>query len=181
MEASAPPKQPGNPRRQTKRILVLGLGNEMLSDDAAGLHVAREMRQPLSDWEGIEVQETSEMGLSLLDYIVGFDDLVLVDAVQTGQAPPGFLHEFDGDEMKALPTMSPHFFGIGEALALGRRLGLSVPCRVKVFAIEVSDPWTVKTCMTPQLQQCLPGIIERILGIVRELEWQPVERREGFL
>jgi hydrogenase maturation protease len=96
MEASSPHVLPGKAPPRTKPVLVLGLGNDILSDDAVGLNVAREIRRHLSDSDGIEVQETSEMGLALLDHIVGFADLILVDAVQTRQAPPGFLHEFDG-------------------------------------------------------------------------------------
>jgi hydrogenase maturation protease len=148
---------------------VLGLGNDILSDDAVGLHVAREIRQHLRDSDRIEVQETSEMGLSLLDYAVGFSDLVLVDAVQTRQAPPGFLHEFDGSELKVLPIVSPHFLGVGEVMALGRRLGLPVPSRVRVFAIEVEDPFTVGVRMTPPLRQILRSIASRVLAAARRL------------
>jgi hydrogenase maturation protease len=156
------------PRRQ-KPILVLGLGNDILSDDAVGLHVAREIKQLLSKSDGIDVQESSEMGLSLLDYVVGFDDLILVDAVQTGQAPPGFLHEFDGCQLKVLPIVSPHFLGVGEVMALGRKLSLPVPGRVKIFAIEVEDPFTVKDRMTPPLRQILPHIASRVLAAARRL------------
>jgi len=126
MEASSPHVLPGKAPPRTKPVLVLGLGNDILSDDAVGLNVAREIRRHLSDSDGIEVQETSEMGLALLDHIVGFADLILVDAVQTRQAPPGFLHEFDGGQLKILSIVSPHFLGVGEIVALGRQLGLPV-------------------------------------------------------
>jgi hydrogenase maturation protease len=164
---------PQAPRRKAparkKPVLVLGLGNDILSDDAAGLNVAREIHRRLSGSDGIEVQETSEMGLALLDFIVGFEDLVLVDAVQTGQAPPGFLHEFDGRKLKVLPVVSPHFLGVGEMVALGRQLGLRVPRRVKIFAIEVQDPCTVGVSMTPPLREALPSIAGRVLAAARRL------------
>ena len=151
------------------KILLLGLGNDILGDDAVGLNIAREIRPRLSQEDGIEVQETSEMGLSLLDYIVGFDDLVLVDAVQTGQVPPGFVHELDGDDLQVLPRGSPHFLGVGEMLALGRHLGLSVPPRVKLFGVEVEDPSTVTTTMTTALRQAFPAVVDRILRSTRAL------------
>jgi hydrogenase maturation protease len=169
MEASSPQVPPGKAPRQQKRVLVLGLGNDILSDDAVGLKVAREIRKHLRDAEGIEVQETSEMGLSLLDYIVGFENLVLVDAVQTGQAPPGFLHEFDASRLKVLPIVSPHFLGVGEVVALGRRLGLLVPRRIEICAIEVQDPFTVGVRMTPALRRVLRPIALRVLATARRL------------
>jgi hydrogenase maturation protease len=169
MKATSPQKPPPKAPPRNKPVLVLGLGNDILSDDAVGLHVARQIRLRLSDNDGIEVQETSEMGLSLLDYIVGFEDLVLVDAVQTGQSPPGFLHELDLSRLKVLPMVSPHFLGIGEMVALGRRLGLPVPRRVKIFAIEVQDPFTVSVRMTPPLRRVLRRIALRVLAAARRL------------
>ena len=151
-------------------MLVLGLGNDILSDDAVGLNVAREIRPHLSGSEGIEVQETSEMGLALLDYIVGFEDLILVDAVRTEQAPPGFLHEWDGLRLKTLPLVSPHFLGVGEILALGGRLGLAVPSQVKIFAVEVKDPFTVAERMTPPLRRALRSIARRVLAAARRMD-----------
>ena len=71
--------------------------------------------------------ECEEMGLSLLDYIVGYRDLVLVDAVQTGHAPPGFLHQVELGDLKILPVMTPHFLGIGEILTLGEKLDSDTP------------------------------------------------------
>ncbi len=168
-ETAAPHAPPGEAPPRKKPVLVLGMGNDILSDDAAGLNVAREISRRLSGSEGIEVQETSEMGLALLDFIVGFKDLILVDAVQTGRAPPGFLHEMDGGALKVLPTVSPHFLGVGEMVALGRHLGLQVPRRIKNFAIEVQDPFTVGVSMTPPLLRVLPSIAARVLAAARDL------------
>ena len=172
---TARPDDPSVPRRDAgentrdgcaphsaPRLLVLGLGNDILCDDAIGLHVVRELRRRLAASTNIEVMETAEMGLSLLDFIVGYEALVLVDAVQTGQAPPGFLHELDGSDLKALPGGSPHFLGVGEMLALGRKLGLKMPDQVRIFAIEVADPFTVSTQMTPTLEQALPGLVAHV-------------------
>jgi len=169
METSSPEVPPEKAPRRKKPVLVLGLGNDILSDDAVGLNVVRKIKQHLSDTDGIEVQETSEMGLSLLDYITGFDDLVLVDAVQTGQAPPGFVHEFDVSQLNVLPVVSPHFLGVGEVVKLGRQLGLPVPRQVKIFAVEVKDPFTVGVGMTPLLNRVLPSIALRVLAAARRL------------
>ncbi len=150
-----------------RRLLVLGLGNDILCDDAVGLIVVREIRKRLAAISGVEhidVRETCEMGLSLLDYIMGYDELVLVDSIQTGRAPAGHVHELEAKEIKMLPVTTPHFLGVGEMIALGRQLGLAVPGRVRIFAIEVEDPFTITTEMTPALRAAMPGIIERVWG-----------------
>jgi hydrogenase maturation protease len=144
------------------KTLLLGLGNDILCDDAIGLRVAEALRERLAGHDNLAVATTTEMGLSLLDLIVGFQTLYLIDAIQTGKATPGFVHEIRAGELHTLPAISPHFLGVGEVLALGRRLGMAVPSRVEIFAIEIQDPWTVATQMSPALQAALPGIVERI-------------------
>lgn len=151
------------------RVLVLGLGNDILCDDAVGLRVVREVRRHISPGESIEVQETEEMGLCLLDFIAGFGGLVLVDSVQRGSVPPGFLHEIDADDLRRLPGSSPHFLGVGETLALGRHLGLTMPERVRIVAIEVAEPHVLSVEMTPALQAAVPGAVARVLTLAREL------------
>lgn len=144
------------------QLLLLGLGNDILSDDAIGLNIVRALCGHLSPEDGIDVIEADETGLALLDRIVGYTDLVLVDAVQTGKAPIGHLHELDADDLQVVPGMSPHFLGCGELLALGRQLELAMPQRVRILAVEVEDPFTVNTQMTPALQAAFPGLVERV-------------------
>lgn len=165
--ANPPVREPESAASVGNKVLLLGLGNDILTDDAVGLKIVRQVRDCLAGCEIVDVCETSEMGLSLLDYIVGYRDLVLVDAVRTGKAPPGFLHEIEGDDLKALPTLSPHFLGVGEMLALGRELRMAVPKRVKILAVEVQDPFTMGTQMTPALQGAMPALIERVLAVLR--------------
>ena len=103
------------------------------------------------------------MGLSLLDLISGYDELVLIDAVQTGKAAPGFVHELSANDLQAGAPASPHFLGIGEVLALGRQLELEMPARVRIFAIEVEDPHTVGMQLSATLEAALPVIVERVI------------------
>ena len=81
---------------EPKRVLILGLGNDILSDDAVGLLVARRLKHELSRFPGIAVLESSEMGLALLDFITGYSAVLIIDSIQTGQAAAGSVHELDG-------------------------------------------------------------------------------------
>jgi len=118
--------------------------------------------------ETIEARWTTEMGLSLLDEITGFAALVLVDAVQTGHAPAGHLHELVVDDLHVLPSVTPHFLGIGETLALGRLLSLPMPDHVRVFGIEVTDMRKLGTKLTPAVAEALPGLVNAVLAAARE-------------
>jgi hydrogenase maturation protease len=150
-------------------LLILGLGNDILTDDAIGLFVVRELRPRLAAHRSIDIRETTEMGLALLDFITGYRTVVIVDSIQTGTASPGFLHELDAPALNQLTGRTPHFVGVSETLALGRRLGLAMPERVKIFAIEVEDPLTLGTTLTPTLQLAMPGIVQRIAAALQSL------------
>lgn len=148
-------------------VLVLGLGNDILTDDAVGLKVVQELRRRLADEPRVEAIDCCEMGLGLLDHIVNHLDLVVVDSVQTGKAPPGHVHEVEEEDLPSLPGMSPHFLGVGEVLVLGRKIGETMPTRVKIYAIEAADPMTLGEALSPELERALPGIVERIETLVR--------------
>lgn len=148
------------------KTLLLGLGNDILCDDAIGLRVATAAGDLLKDREHIAVALSSEMGLALLDEITGFENLMVVDAVETKNGAPGTVYELDLEDLSTLPSLSPHFLGIGEVIALGRKLGLSVPTRVKIVAVEVQDAVTVSTTMTPPLEAAVPALAQKVLDLL---------------
>jgi len=157
------------PESSAPKVLLLGLGNDLLTDDAIGLHVVRQLQREWAGLPAIEIRETTEMGLALLDYLTGYRAVVIVDSIQTGREAPGFVHELDAASLAQLTGRTPHFVGVGETLALGRQLNLPMPQEVKIFAIEVEDPFTLGQRMTPTLQANLPAIVERVAAAVRAL------------
>jgi hydrogenase maturation protease len=159
--------------KETRRVLVLGLGNDVLTDDAVGLHIARSAAARLGGRPDAVVRETMEMGLALLDEIVGFDSLVVVDAIQTGRAPAGTIHEFDAGSLSGHNLSAPHFLGVAETLLLGRRLGLPMPDRVRVVAVEAEDPFTLGTRMTAAVEAAVEAAAARVVLRVDELAASP--------
>lgn len=155
-------------------VLVLGLGNDILTDDAVGLHVVAAAQVLLADEGRVEVRATTGMGLALLDEIVGRAGLVLVDAEQTGHGEPGAVRELDPAALAGTLTTAPHFLGLRETLALGAALGLPMPARVRIIAIEVSDPFTLGTALTPAVAAAVAPAAARVAQIARTLAAEPV-------
>jgi len=143
-------------------VRVLGLGNELLADDAFGILVAQEI-QRLAPGQ-VEVVCTPESGFSLLDYVLGTPRLLVVDAIQTGRAEPGTLHEFAEGDVASAPGNSPHFVGLFETLALARKLGLPAPCDVRILAVEAADCLTVGGPMHPAVRAAIPEAVRLILS-----------------
>jgi hydrogenase maturation protease len=150
------------------KVLVLGLGNDILTDDAVGLHVVEAVRDRLGDEPEVEVRATTEMGLALLDEIIDREGLVLVDSVQTGRVPPGSLHEVGPEALREVFTPSPHFLGVGETLSLAGLLGLAMPRQIRIVAIEVADPFTLGTHLTSAVESAIEPAAARVLALARE-------------
>ena len=120
------------------RRLLIGLGNELRGDDAAGLLVARAARgrEPV----GVDVVERPGEPIDLLDAWEGAEVALVADAVVSG-AEPGTVHRVDaaaGPLPAAFAGTSTHALGLADAIELGRTLE-RLPPRLVVFGIEGSD------------------------------------------
>ena len=72
----------------TASVCVIGAGNELRGDDAAGLTVARRLHARCGD--GVRVIESDGDGAALIDAWQGYATAVLIDAVQSRATPGTF-------------------------------------------------------------------------------------------
>jgi len=154
-----------------RSVRLLGLGNEILADDAFGILVAREVQRRCGP--AVDVVTSSESGFNLIDKLLGASSLLVVDTILTGEAVPGTIHVFEEDRMRPVPGQSPHFIGLFEVLAVARALGLAVPREVTIVAVEAADCFTVGGPMLPEVMAAIPAVTEwaaRFLavGVVRD-------------
>lgn len=110
---------------------IIGCGNPDRGDDAAGLLVARRLREL-----GFDAREESGEGLALIESWEGSEDVILIDAVMTGR-PPGAVTVWDGGDapLPAPQRGSSHAFGVAEGVHLARALG-RMPRRLRIYGIE---------------------------------------------
>ncbi len=150
------------------KVLVLGLGNDLLADDAIGPLAVRELEPRLAG--RADVEATALHGLALLDVLAGYDAAVLLDATCTGLRPVGTVFEIDPATLGAVQAPSPHFAGVPEMVELARRLELRFPERLRIVAVEVRDPHTIGGPMSPEVRAALPELCARAERAVAELE-----------
>ncbi len=146
------------------KILVLGIGNPILTDDAVGILVAREIT-------GVEVKEAPVGGLLLLDCMRGYDKVIVVDAVKTGQKP-GTVSVLTPKEIKrALHASSTHDVSFFEAVQLGKELfPEEMPSDIVVVGIEVQDVETFSETPTPLVLQAVPKAVNLVLHLVETMK-----------
>lgn len=163
---SAPPSFSPSPAERPPRTLLLALGNDILGDDGVGPAAARALTARFR--EGVDIRESAEAGLALLDSLVGYDRALLLDAVQTGRQPPGTVIEFGPDDFRRVIAPSPHYAGLPEVIELAGRLGVEFPRELRILALEVEDPFTIREGFTPAVAAALPAFIEKAAAVLAE-------------
>lgn len=150
------------------RVAVIGLGNPLLSDDAAGLVVARGVHERLGH-PAVDLIQLPAGGVELMETLWGYRKAVVIDAIVTPGGVAGSYYEVDLSHPTACRRAgSTHEIGILEGLALGRRLGLAVPESLRLYAVEVADPFTFGTRMTAAVEAAVPVIAAEIASAVRD-------------
>ena len=145
------------------KTLVLGLGNPICSDDGVGIRVAEVIRNRVHD-PNVNVAETNSVGLGLLDIIGGFQRLIVIDAIQTRDGKPGSIYRLGLEDLPApMHCSTVHDVDLITALELGRRLNMSVPEEVVVFAVEVSDVTTFREGCTPDVDRAIPKVADLVI------------------
>ncbi len=145
------------------KTLVLGLGNPILSDNGVGIHVARELKGRL-DQQGVTVMETSVAGLGLLDLLVGCDRAIIIDAIRGTEAEAGQIYRLEPrafDDTYCAST--PHDVNFATALEMGNKLGLPLPQKIVIFAIQVEDVTTFSEMCTPKVAQVIPTVADMVI------------------
>ena len=123
-------------------LLVLGLGNPILGDDAAGLLALAELRRHLAAEPlpvPVTLREWSSGNLDLLAEICGYAALLLIDAFHSEHVRPGRVRLLEPGDLRCDPDtpLSPHLYDLPSALDLGERLGYPLPELLGAIIIEV--------------------------------------------
>jgi len=153
------------------KTLILGLGNPILTDDGVGVLVAEEVRSKLPEDTPIDITEVSVGGLTLMETMIGYDRVILIDALQRSNGSPGLVHRMTLDDLKSIsPTqhsVSPHDASLVTALETGQRIGLPLPEEITIFAIEVENVSDFSDRPTPSVAAAIPQVTELVLAEIK--------------
>lgn len=148
------------------RTVVIGVGNRMRGDDAAGVLAAELLRPRVP--HGVEVVSCNEEPSRLMEAWDGAESVLLVDTVSSG-ARPGTLHCFDAGE-EGVPARtfrsSTHAIGIADTIELARALG-RLPRRVRVYGIEAGG-YETGSALTPAVESAVTFLVKDILADLKK-------------
>lgn len=156
--APAPMKQPGT--------LVVGLGNPILGDDGVGWQVAEIVRARRAD---IEVDCLALGGLSLMERLIGYHHVIIIDAIQTKNGRTGAVSTMelaDLPDLSAGHTTAVHDTSLQTALNLGRQMGAELPARVQIVAVEAERVYDFSEELTPAVAAAVPLAAAAVLRML---------------
>jgi len=117
-------------------VVVLGVGNVLMSDEGVGVHTVNAFEQAFALPDGVRCVDGGTSTQELLGDLENLDELIIVDAVEAGIEPAGLVRVED-DEVPAVFTtkLSPHQVGIPDLLAMLKFVGRA-PKHVVLFGVE---------------------------------------------
>ncbi|MCD6110157.1 MAG: hydrogenase maturation protease [Thermoplasmata archaeon] len=147
------------------RTLVLGIGNPIMGDDGVGFHVVKELAKEIKD-ENIDVKDTSADGLNLLELIIGYDKLIVIDAIVTEGEKVGRIYRLKPEDVcePLRSVISSHHFNLTTTLEIGKRLfPEDIPKEITVFAVGIQEVSKVTEEMTVKVKEAIPRVVDLIL------------------
>jgi hydrogenase maturation protease len=154
----------------TPPILVLGLGNTLLSDDGVGPALLDHLANSAGNWDGqVEFVDGGTQGLALLGRLSGRTALIIVDAVKTG-APPGTVHRMTLAELRSVNpghASSSHEGNAGELLAAAQLLD-ELPSRLFVVGVEPKNIATGLGLSAP-VERALSEVSREVNNLLKQL------------
>ena len=147
------------------KTIVLGLGNTILSDDGAGIYVARALMGRLGG--AADVREAELAGLDLMEMLNGYDRAFIVDAIKLDGEEPGVVFKMKPDDIRTTPRLASfHDIDMVTALALGRRLQFHMPEEVVIFGVQAEDTLTLGEECTDAVRRVIPILADEIAGVI---------------
>ena len=137
------------------RAVVLGIGNTILTDEAAGVRAVELLEQSYQVPENVLVIDGGTSGMEMIEDLSNLDFLIVLDVVKTGAAP-GTVVKIAGDEIPVFfrKKLSPHQIALPDVLASLELLD-TMPKEIVVLGVELIS-LELGMEMTPTVAEKVP-------------------------
>jgi hydrogenase maturation protease len=153
------------------KTLILGIGNSILGDDGVGVKAARELARLVKD-KNTDVTWANVDGLNLLDFILEYDRLIVIDAMVTERGEVGEIYRLKPEQTcpPSGSAISPHHFNLVTTLEIGKKLFPNrMPGEVTVYAVGTQEAAKVTEEMTDAVETAIPKVVAGVLEEIKRL------------
>ena len=151
------------------KTLILALGNPILSDDGVAHEIADHLQERLQSLRmrvntQYDIIKSSAATMDIIPKLVGYNRLIVIDAVQLGSVPIGTVHHFSLEDLAStVRKSSPHDINFATAFSMAEQWGYHIPADIRIYGIEVKELSKFSQGCTPEVTEKLQEIAEHIL------------------
>ncbi len=144
-------------------ILVLGVGNILLTDEGIGVRVIEALEQRYALPAGVDVLDGGTAGMELMEAMANRSHLIIVDAVVSRKSEPGALLILRDEEVPTLfnNKISPHQLGLSDVLS-ALRFTDEFPASITLVGV-IPQSLEPHIGLTPVVQASLEPALEAVL------------------
>lgn len=150
-----------------KTTLILGLGNEILSDDGIGPRLVND----LSNISGIieaDYVTAGFGGLEIMELISGYNKVIIIDSIHTSSGRAGDVYHLKPSDFKKTSNLSGiHDVNFLTSLDLGKVLGYNMPDEIHIIGVEVLEDREFGERFTSLLEGKYPEILKKVSKLVK--------------
>ena len=150
------------------KILVLGIGNELLKDDGIGPKLVKKLQNflPIS---GIDYQTSLVGGMETIEIMKGYSLAVIIDGIMTGEKIPGTVYFMKYPWNKnTLHLSNAHDISFDMSVKLARRLEIPFPEMICIIAVEIVEDREFGEELTKPLQEKYSEIFSTVATTIQE-------------
>ena len=147
-------------------FLVIGIGSPYITDDAIGIRVVESIIK--MDLPNVDAEEASVSGLDMIEKMLDYKRVVVVDSIVSGESDPGSVLVLTPDDFThTVHGTNPHETNIATAMELGRMLEPDrFPQEVFFVAVEALNVVDISEEMTPPVKAALPVAVQTVLRLL---------------
>ena len=147
---------------------MLALGNSLKGDEGVAQVVMEELRKLVRTGDGLELTGSIIGGIALINLMLGFDRVLIIDPDQTPGRSPGEVHVHTLDTMEEMLHAASDEGSLRRNLELGERYYPGqMPQEVAVIGIEVEDIERFHEGLTPAVAAAVPRAVEEAMRVLK--------------
>ncbi len=156
-------------RSKKTETLVLGIGNDILTDDGVGLKLCDFLKEKYKN-KPIQFEKLNVGGLEILEFIQGYETVIFIDAIKTVDGQIGEVYLYTPNSFKeSLHLSNLHDTNFITALKLGKSLDFNIPENMYIIAIEIKEDMIFSEYFTEELAVKYDEIKQQVVTMLNEL------------
>ncbi len=149
------------------KTMILGLGNPIFNDDGVGLRVADLLKELVHD-NDVTIESAELAGIDMLETLSGYDRVIIIDAIKTG-GQAGDIYRLTPQDFKStIHTGTPHDVNFTTALEFGARIGVKLPEKIDIVAVEIPAAVTFGEMLSPDVEKAVPECVRLVVEMLKE-------------